>query len=85
MGDKAPGQDNFPIAFFQTFWEVIKEDVMIFMKEFLVRGKLSKHIGASFITLIAKKAGAKNIKDYRPISLIGAIYKVLAKVLATWI
>ena len=56
---------------------------MNFMKEFHVRGKLSKHIGASFTTLVAKKAGAENIKDYRPISLIGAIYKILAKVLAT--
>lgn len=57
---------------------------MIFMKEFLVGGKLSKCIGASFITLIAKKAGAKNIKYYRSISLIGTIYKV-SQVLATWI
>lgn len=29
---------------------------MNFMKEFHVRGKLSEHIGASFITLVAKKA-----------------------------
>lgn len=50
---------------------------MNYMKEF------SKHIGASFITLIVKWAGAENIKDYWPISLIGAVYKVLARVLAT--
>lgn len=58
-------------------------DVMAFMKEFHEKGKFSKHIGASFIVLIAKKAGAENIRDFRPISLIGAIYKVLAKVLAS--
>eukprot|EP00268_Persea_americana_P004181 TRINITY_DN11318_c0_g1_i2.p1 TRINITY_DN11318_c0_g1~~TRINITY_DN11318_c0_g1_i2.p1 ORF type:complete len:108 (+),score=7.43 TRINITY_DN11318_c0_g1_i2:273-596(+) len=46
-------------------------------------GKLSKHIGASFIILIAKKSGPENIQDLRPISLIGSIYKILAKVLAS--
>ena len=56
-------------------------DVMDFMTEFHVRGKLSKHIGASFIVLTAKKVGAEIIKDFRPISLISSIYKVLAKVL----
>lgn len=49
---------------------------MIYMKEF------PKHIGASFISLIVKRAGAENLKDYWPISLIGAVYKVLARVLA---
>lgn len=82
-GDKALDPNGFPIAFFQFFWETIKQDVMQFMREFHKRGKLSKHIGASFITLIAKKVGAESIKDFRPISLIGSIYKVLAKVLAT--
>ena len=33
-GDKAPDLDGFPIAFFQFFWETIKQDVMQFMREF---------------------------------------------------
>ena len=32
--------------------------------------------------LIPKKAGAKGVKDFRPISLLGSLYKILAKVLA---
>ena len=51
--------------------------------EFHERGTLSKYIGVSFIVLIPKKADAENIKDFWPISLISAIYKVLAKVLAS--
>ena len=58
-------------------------DVMTFMKEFHENGKLSKHIDALFIVLITKKADVENIRDFRLISLIGAIYKVLAKVLAS--
>ena len=39
-------------------------------------------LNATFIALIPKKADAQNIKDYRPISLVGCIYKLLSKVLA---
>lgn len=81
--DKAPGPNGFPLEFFRLFWEEIKLDAMTFTKEFHEKGKLSKQIGASFIVLIAKKAGAENIWDFRPINLIGAIYKLLAKLLAS--
>lgn len=37
---------------------------------------------ASFIALIPKKKGEMELKDYRPICLIGSVYKVTAKVLA---
>lgn len=53
------------------------------MKEFHWRGRLSKQLGASSIALIPKKSGAENIKDLRSTSLIGSIYKILAKVLTS--
>ena len=80
-GDKAPGLHGFSIAFFQHFWVMLKKDILKFMKEFHWRGMLSKGIGASFIALVLKKSGEIGIKDYRPISLLGSIYKILAKVL----
>lgn len=52
------------------------------MKEFHARGRLSKNLGASFIVLIPKKDEADRIRDFRPISLIGSVYKILTKVLA---
>ena len=33
-------------------------------------------------TLILKKNDASNLRDFRPISLVGSVYKILAKVLA---
>lgn len=70
------------MAFFQRFWEVTKAEIMAFMQEFDARGKLPKNVGASFIALIPKVNGAKCVRNFRPISLIGSIYKILAKVLA---
>jgi hypothetical protein len=34
------------------------------------------------LLLIPKKPNAINVRDFRPISLIGSVYKLLAKVLA---
>lgn len=44
-------------------------------------GETSRNLGVSVIALIPKKIEADVIEDFRPISLIGSIYKVLAKVL----
>lgn len=44
-------------------------------------GETSRNLGVSVIALIPKMIEADVIEDFRPISLIGSIYKVLAKVL----
>ncbi|RVX03908.1 putative ribonuclease H protein [Vitis vinifera] len=54
---------------------------MGFFKEFHDQGKFVKSINASFLVLIPKKGGAEDLKDFRPISLVGSLYKLLAKVL----
>lgn len=41
-----------PMAFYQYFWNDAQEDVLTFMNEFFLRGKLSKSLGASFIALV---------------------------------
>ena len=81
-GDKAPQPNGFPMAFFQRFWDLLKVDILEFLGEFHAKGKLTEGMGASFITLIPKKEGDIGIKDFRPISLIGSVYKILSKVLA---
>ena len=45
-------------------------------------GKFERSLNATFISLIRKKINAVNIWDFHPISLIGSVYKLLAKVLA---
>lgn len=37
---------------------------------------------ASYIALIPKMIGAKELKDYKPINLIGSFYRILSKALA---
>jgi hypothetical protein len=82
QGDKAPGPDSFTMAFFQHCWQVLQDDIMAFFDEVFEHGQFEKSLNATFLALIPKKSNALNIKDFRPISLIGSIYKILAKVLA---
>ena len=55
---------------------------MAFFGEVHEYDKFERSFNATFISLIPKKINAVNIRDFRPISLIGCIYKLLAKVLA---
>ena len=82
-GDKSPGPDGFSMAFFQACWGILKSDIMAVFHHFHVTGQFEKSLNATFIALIPKKAAAVDIKDFRLISLVGGVYKILAKVLAS--
>ena len=81
-GDKAPGPDGFSFAFWQFCWDFVKVEVMGFFKDFFERGKFVRSLNNTFLVLIPKKGGAEDLSDFRPISLVGSLYKLLAKVLA---
>ena len=81
-GDKAPGPDRFSLAFWQFCWDFVKDEVLSFFKDFFERGKFFRNLNTTFLVLIPKKCGAEDLSDFRPISLVGGLYKLLAKVLA---
>jgi hypothetical protein len=79
---KSPGPDGINFGFLKEFWPELKEDIMRFITEFHRNGKLSKGINSTFIALIPKVDNPQKLNDFRPISLVGSLYKILAKVLA---
>ena len=81
-GDKAPGPDGFPLAFWSFCWDFVKPEVIGFFKEFHDNARFVKNLNTTFLVLIPKKQSVANFKDLRPISLVGGLYKILAKVLA---
>lgn len=82
-GDRAPGPDGFTIAFYKKCWGVVKDDFMKVLLEFHKDASLERSANATFIALIPKKGEAVDIRDFRPISLVGSLYKRIAKVLAS--
>ncbi|RVW40573.1 LINE-1 retrotransposable element ORF2 protein [Vitis vinifera] len=81
-GDKAPGPDGFSVFFWQRCWDFIKEEILELFKEFHDQNTFLKSINNTFLVLIPKKGGAEDFGDFRPISLLGGLYKLVAKVLA---
>ncbi|GKV29990.1 hypothetical protein SLEP1_g38860 [Rubroshorea leprosula] len=81
-GDKSPGPDGFSFHIIKSIWNVIEKDIVAFVQEFFRNDKLVRGINSSFIVLIPKKDNPIDLKDYRPISLIGSLYKIISKVLA---
>ena len=53
-----------------------------FFKEFHEQDKFVRSLNATFLVLVPKKQNVEDLKDLRPISLVGGLYKILAKVLA---
>nr|GEX13007.1 RNA-directed DNA polymerase, eukaryota [Tanacetum cinerariifolium] len=80
--DKAPGPDGFTFGFYKQFWGLIESDVVAAVKYFFQTGSFYNGCNSSFITLIPKIPDAKLVKDFRPISLIGSLYKIITKILA---
>jgi hypothetical protein len=62
---------------------VVKHDVMAVFSEFHRRRKLVMSLNATFVSLALKKAKAVEMKDFRPIRLVGGMYKILSKVLTS--
>ncbi|MCI10673.1 cysteine-rich receptor-like protein kinase [Trifolium medium] len=79
---KSSGLDGINFGFLKEFWVEMKDDIMRFITEFHMNGKLSKGINSTFIALIPKVESSQKLNDFRPISLVGRLYKILAKVLA---
>ncbi|CAI7795854.1 unnamed protein product [Closterium sp. NIES-54] len=81
--DKSPGWDGLPKELFQRHWELLREPMMKMIGEFTATGKLPDAANEAVTILLYKKGAETDIKNYRPITLLSGMYKLLAKVVAT--
>ncbi|GKB60561.1 RNA-directed DNA polymerase, eukaryota [Tanacetum coccineum] len=80
--NKSPGPDGYSFEFFKKYWSFVGSDLCEAVEQFFTNGTFSKGCNSSFIALIPKVMDAKLVSDFRPISLIGSIYKVVTKIIA---
>lgn len=80
--DRSAGPDEFNTTFFKGCWEVRKVDLLKFVNEFYTKGKTPRAVTSSFLDLIPKSGNPQRLEDFRPISLISSLYKILSKLLA---
>ncbi|RVW23310.1 putative ribonuclease H protein [Vitis vinifera] len=62
-GDKAPGPDGFTIAFWQSSWGLVKEEIMDLFREFYNQRSFANGLNSTFLVLIPKKGGAEDLGD----------------------
>ncbi|GKD36029.1 RNA-directed DNA polymerase, eukaryota, reverse transcriptase zinc-binding domain protein, partial [Tanacetum coccineum] len=79
-GGKAPGPDGFTFKFINQYWDTIGKDFIEMANKFEADGYIPRGCNSSVIALAPKNQDPLHIKDYRPISLIGCQYKIIAKV-----
>ena len=79
---KALGADGFNLNFIHKLWDEIGEEVCTTFVHFFEKRKLLKDSNITRVTLAPKVDGPKEMKDYRPISMVGNVYKVISKIMA---
>ncbi|RVW69991.1 Transposon TX1 uncharacterized 149 kDa protein [Vitis vinifera] len=82
IGTRLRGLMALLLQYSKIAWNVIKEDLVRVFVEFHRSGVINQSTNASFIVLLPKKSTTKKISDFRPISLITSLYKIIAKVLS---
>ena len=79
---KALGSNNFPIVFFQEFWEIIKFNLLEVVQESHQNKQILKSLNATFLALIPKIGRANSLDQFRPIALCNVTYKIITKLIA---
>ncbi|GJS76678.1 RNA-directed DNA polymerase, eukaryota [Tanacetum coccineum] len=80
--NKSLGPDGYTFEFFRNLWDIIGSDLFEVVEWFFVYCPFTRGCNSSFVALISKTHDPKFVSDYRPISLIGSLYKVITKILA---
>jgi exonuclease III len=75
----AGGPDGIGTAVLKKFWKVLRVPLYRYSSEMMTKGKLTDSFLVSSIKLIPKKGDTTKIKNWRPISLLNCIYKVVSK------
>ena len=83
QSDKSPGNDGLTKAFYEIFWNELKEIFEDFVSEAKEKGYLSTSQRQDIIRLVEKKDSDKKlIQNWRSISLLNEDLKILSKALS---
>ncbi|MCI16088.1 RNA-directed DNA polymerase (Reverse transcriptase), partial [Trifolium medium] len=81
--DGAPGPDGFGAVFYQTFWDIIANDVYKAVLQFFSTGWILPNYNSNNVVLIPKSPDADAINHFRPIALANFKFKIISKILAS--
>ena len=68
-------------SFYWKFWDIVKENSIHMVNQFLFEGTISSGLNDTNICLISKTNKPNEISQFRPISLCNVNYKIISKFL----
>jgi exonuclease III len=77
----APGADGFSMPLLRFCWEFLRHPVFKYTVECLRKGRMTDNFRGASIRLIPKKNDKSDIKNWRPISLLSNLYKIISRAL----
>jgi exonuclease III len=77
--NSAAGLDGLSTRFISRFWHLFRMPLYKYANTVFRKGVLTSSFRCSIIKLIPKKGDAHDIKKWRPISLLGCLYKVISR------
>nr|XP_025640804.1 uncharacterized protein LOC112735485 [Arachis hypogaea] len=78
---KAPKSDGYNMNFIKRCWNEIGTEFTAAVMTFFETATLPEDSNVTWVALAPKFVGAKEIKDLRPIIMVGCVYKVISKLL----
>lgn len=79
--NKAPGPDGLTSGFYKASWSVLGPEVVDSVRHFFYSSFLPASTNATILSLVPKHPGASLITEYRPISCLNTLYKVISRLL----
>jgi retron-type reverse transcriptase len=80
--EKSPGPNGFNNEFIKNCWHIIGKDVTDLIHDFYEEKVSLESINSSFITLVPMVENPTSPSDFRPISLLNSVIKIITKLLA---
>ena len=78
---KSSGPDKLPVEFYQDFEDLVTCPLLEVLKEALSKGEFSLPTRQGIVTLIYKKGDPRDVRNYRPITLLNVDYKLFSLML----
>jgi hypothetical protein len=75
----APGIDGLSNLFLREFWQFIRLPLFKYCNKCLENGRLTQNFRGAAIKLIPKKGEISQLKNWRPISLLSNVYKIISR------
>jgi hypothetical protein len=75
----APGIDGLNNYFIKKFWHLLRIPLLNYANHCFNVGRLTTNFRSASIKLIPKKGDLTNLKNWRPISLLSNMYKIISR------